>query len=188
MSISPAGTSVSSRSDTSRCRRVARWAPRRWIPTSATWPSGFFSTISCAIRTSVRRMSSPSRTTLACVIRLPSWPRWTGLKGCEQNLAALADAKARATLGDVRTQRLRAVALEVGEQPLVVLGHAIPRPARLELDHEQPQLGGDRLVGAQDPRAGRSGDEGVVDGVVRLDDGAPGRVGLLAHRGHQPYR
>ena len=63
-----AGSSVSSRSETSRCRRRARCAPRRWMPTRATWPSGFFSTISCAIRTSVRRTSSSSRTTLGFVI------------------------------------------------------------------------------------------------------------------------
>ena len=67
----------------------------------------------------------------------------------------------------------------------MVLGHALERPARLELDHEQPHLPRERLVGAQDPRAAAACDERVVDGVVRLDDGAPRRVGLLADGGHQ---
>ena len=58
------------------------------MPTSATCPSGFFSTISCAIRTSVRRMSSSSRTTLGWVIPVPSWPHGAGLKGLRRNLAA----------------------------------------------------------------------------------------------------
>jgi hypothetical protein len=39
-------------------------------PTRATSPSLFFSTISCAMRTSVRRMSSSSRTTFCWVIRV----------------------------------------------------------------------------------------------------------------------
>ena len=37
--------------------------------------------------------------------------------------------------------------------PLVVLGHALERPARLELDGEQAQLARERGVGALDPRA-----------------------------------
>ena len=42
-------------------------APRRWMPTiaSGVGPRRCFSTISCAMRTSVRRMSSPSRTTFS---------------------------------------------------------------------------------------------------------------------------
>ena len=43
-------------------------------------PPGFFSTISCAIRTSVRRRSSRSSTTFSFSKRAPSWPLWTGLK------------------------------------------------------------------------------------------------------------
>src|SRR3954470_5234695 len=81
MSMSPSGTSVSSRSQTSWCSRVARYAPRRWMPTRATGRPLFFSTTSCAMRTSVRRMSSSSRTTLYSVKRVPSWPHGTGLKG-----------------------------------------------------------------------------------------------------------
>src|SRR5579884_3910149 len=64
MSRSPSGTAGSSSSEVSVCRRLARTAPRRWMPTSAIAPSGFFSTISWAIRTSVRRMSSRSSTTV----------------------------------------------------------------------------------------------------------------------------
>src|ERR1700759_1437819 len=64
MSTEPSGTSLSSSSLVSVCSRLASTAPRRWMPTSATRPSGFFSTISCAIRISVRRTSSRSRTTL----------------------------------------------------------------------------------------------------------------------------
>src|SRR5579875_1282241 len=66
MSTEPSGTSVSTSPETISCSRRARWAPRRWMPTSASRPSGFFSTISWAIRTSVRRMSSRSRTTVSC--------------------------------------------------------------------------------------------------------------------------
>src|SRR6188472_1338509 len=81
MSSSPSGTSVSSRSLSSSCSRRARSAPRRWMPTMARRScSGFFSTISCAMRTSVRRMSSPSRTSLS-LLMAPSWPHGTGLKG-----------------------------------------------------------------------------------------------------------
>src|SRR4051812_31551324 len=81
MSMSPSGTSVSSRSHTSWCSRVARCAPRRWMPTRATGRPLFFSTTSCAMRTSVRRMSSSSRTTLYSDKRVPSWSHGTGLKG-----------------------------------------------------------------------------------------------------------
>src|SRR5215471_257876 len=64
MSTEPSGTSQSRSSLVSVCRRLPSTAPRRWMPTIATRPSGFFSTISCAIRISVRRTSSWSRTTL----------------------------------------------------------------------------------------------------------------------------
>ena len=43
-------------------------APRLWMPTTASLPSGFFSTISCPMRTSVLRMSSPSRTTFSDIV------------------------------------------------------------------------------------------------------------------------
>ena len=42
--------------------------------------SGFFSTISCAIRLSVRPRSSCSSTTFSLTSSLPSWPHGTGLK------------------------------------------------------------------------------------------------------------
>src|SRR5689334_20646860 len=51
------------------------------MPTSATGRPLFFSTTSCAMRTSVRRMSSSSRTNLYSDKRVPSWPHGTGLKG-----------------------------------------------------------------------------------------------------------
>ena len=69
----------------------------------------------------------------------------------------------------MRPQRRGPFALEVREQPLVVLGHALERPARLELDHEQPQLARERLVRAQDPGAAGGSDERMVDGVVGLE-------------------
>ena len=123
------------------CRRARRGRP------------AFFSTISCAMRTSVRRMSSSSRTTFGWVIRVPSWPLWTGLKGRGWNLAARADAQP-VTLASPSARWARSgsgpCALEVGEQPLVVLGHAIERPGRLELEHEQPHLPRERRVGALD--------------------------------------
>src|SRR6478672_4322221 len=69
MSRSPKGTSDPVSSPTSACSLLPRTAPRVWMPTRAT-PSepGFFSTISWAIRTSVRRRSSRSRTTLSFVL------------------------------------------------------------------------------------------------------------------------
>src|SRR4051794_32237126 len=66
MSRSPSGTSASSSSSTWALTRAASSAPRRWIPTIASASgSAFFSTISWAMRTSVRRMSSRSRTTFS---------------------------------------------------------------------------------------------------------------------------
>src|SRR5256714_3935848 len=66
MSRSPNGTLDPVSSPTSACSLSPRTAPRVWIPTSATRSEpGFFSTISCAIRTRMRRKSSRSRTTLS---------------------------------------------------------------------------------------------------------------------------
>src|SRR5436190_16614108 len=66
MSRSPSGTSASSSSSTWALTRAASSAPRRWIPTIASASgSAFFSTISWAMRTSVRRMSSRARTTFS---------------------------------------------------------------------------------------------------------------------------
>ena len=81
MSTSRAAPRSSSSSLVSACSRWAR--PRRGggCRRSRRRPSGFFSTISCAIRTSVRRMSSRSRTTVLDSQRAPSWPHGTGLKG-----------------------------------------------------------------------------------------------------------
>ena len=58
---------------------AARIAPRRWMPTIASGVRrrAFFSTISCAMRTSVRRMSSPSRTTFSAV-QFSALPGLTG--------------------------------------------------------------------------------------------------------------
>ena len=164
-------------------------------PTSATAPSGFFSTISCAMRTSVRRMSSSSRTTLGWPMRLPSWPRGTGLKDSDDGAdpstgrgrhAGLALSRAarlrRPSSRCARGARARALALEVLEQAVVVLGHPVERPARLELDHEQAQLPRQRGVRPLEPRAAGGGDDRAVDRAVGVDDRAPRRVGLGADR------
>src|SRR5438093_2294378 len=62
MSISPSGTSTSAKASIRAWSRLARKAPREWMPTRAS-PSAppFFSRISCATRTSVRCTSSRSR-------------------------------------------------------------------------------------------------------------------------------
>src|SRR5918999_1076641 len=66
MSMSPSGTGSPTSSATSSRSRAARTAPRRWMPTTATrvgdGEPAVFSTISCAMRTRVRRTSSRSRT------------------------------------------------------------------------------------------------------------------------------
>ena len=68
-------------SPTSVWMRSARIAPRVWMPTIASASEAFFSTISCAIRTSVRRRSSRSSTTFSALLtRAPSWSLRTGLK------------------------------------------------------------------------------------------------------------
>ena len=69
--------------------------------------SGFFSTISCAMRTSVRRMSSPSRTSLS-LLMAPSWPHGTGLRGSATTLAA-AGAEAGHAGGDGAAARRSAI-------------------------------------------------------------------------------
>src|SRR5919202_1839696 len=69
MSRSPNGMSEPVSSPTRACSRRPRGAPRVWIPTRASESSpGFFSTISWAIRTSVRRRSSRS---MATTVREP---------------------------------------------------------------------------------------------------------------------
>src|ERR687896_841736 len=66
MSMSPSGTGSPTSSATRSRSRAASTAPRRWIPTTASLVGdgapAVFSTISCAMRTSVRRTSSRSRT------------------------------------------------------------------------------------------------------------------------------
>src|SRR4051794_39882962 len=92
MSRSPCGTRRSSTSASRPWSRRARIAPRRWIPTiasrSAPSPVAFFSTISWAMRTSVRRMSSPSRTTFSSVIDLAFRASRDPIKGTRQTVAA----------------------------------------------------------------------------------------------------
>jgi hypothetical protein len=77
-------------------------------------------------------------------------------------------------------QRPRALGLELAEQALVVLGHPRERPARLELDDEEVHLALQRRVGAADAGALGGVDERAVDAIVRGDDVAPRRVGLVA--------
>src|SRR6185436_14480491 len=62
------------------------------MPTSATGAPEFFSTISCAMRTSVRRMSSSSRTTLAWVMRGSFLASRDRVKGTRRKVAAGPDA------------------------------------------------------------------------------------------------
>src|SRR5436189_154140 len=64
MSSSPSGTGLPSSSSTSCRSRLAITAPRVWMPTIAIWSPPLRSMISCAIRTSVRRRPSRSRTAL----------------------------------------------------------------------------------------------------------------------------
>src|SRR3954451_4034036 len=104
MSRSPCGTSRSSRSLRSSSSRRARIAPRRWIPTiarrSAPSPVAFFSTIWWARRTSVRRMSSPSRTTFSSAKPPPFLASRDLVKGTRQTVAA---PSAAARSGPVRS-------------------------------------------------------------------------------------
>ena len=83
----------------------------------------FFSTISCAIRTSVRRMSSRSRTTVCGLQRAPSWPHGTGLKGLGS-----AAAYQRPTAGDSVAAR-RATGIGLARLPSDPSGPAPARPA-----------------------------------------------------------
>ena len=64
-----------------RCRRAARMRAAAVDADEASVPAGFFSTISCAIRTSVRRMSSRVEDDLLVLHAAPSWPHGTGFKG-----------------------------------------------------------------------------------------------------------
>ena len=73
--MSPSGTSPSTRSATSSRMREAITAPRLWMPTIAILSPSLRSTISWAMRTRVRLMSSLSRTTL------PFKPLLPGLAG-----------------------------------------------------------------------------------------------------------
>src|SRR3954451_2246521 len=143
MSRSPCGTSRSSSSLRRPSSRRARIAPRRWIPTTASRagpsPAAFFSTISWAMRTSVRRMSSPSRTTLSTANLPPFSASRDRVKGTRRKVAAPSAATPRG-------QR----------RPLP--GRSGPRPlARLEaLEHGLALLGErdvDRVEVARDDRA-----------------------------------
>ena len=94
--MSPSGTSASSRSSTSACsRRGEDGAAPVDADDGERSRSAFFSTISCAIRTSVRRMSSLSRTTFSARSACPSWPHGTGLKEPTRRRLATAAAAAR---------------------------------------------------------------------------------------------
>ena len=76
MSTVPSATSTPLNSSISRRRRCASETPRVWMPTSATRSSsGFRSTISCAIRGSVRESASASRMTRCADV---------GAQSCEQ--------------------------------------------------------------------------------------------------------
>src|SRR3954454_21798648 len=134
--------------------RAASTALRRCTPTIARSSSGVLSTISCAIRTSVRRMSSRSRTTFSGLrgnsLR-PSWPLWTGLKVAPGNVAARpAGTLPPAALSDRRLGRV--VAAHV---------HRLAALGKRQLDavevarHDRPLENGARLVAQLSRRVAR---------------------------------
>ena len=61
--------------------------------------------------------------------------------------------------------------------------HSLQRPAGRQLEHEQPQLRARLLVGGGEARAVGGEHDLVVEGLVRLGHGAPGRPRAAAHRG-----
>src|SRR6476620_7378333 len=81
MSSSPSGISCPASSETCAASRRASTAPRLWIPTIAMSLPSVCSTTWWAIRTIVRAMSGPSKTTLLLMSLLPglSGPRLKGL-------------------------------------------------------------------------------------------------------------
>src|SRR5215210_1396444 len=87
MSTVPAAGSTPPSSEICLRSRCAIGTPRVWMPTSARWSSSaLLSTISCAIRRSVRAIASESSRTFEAEISagwrksLPSRPHGTGLK------------------------------------------------------------------------------------------------------------
>src|SRR3954452_23555773 len=186
MSRSPCGTSRSSRSPSSPCSRFARSAPRRWIPTRATRsapsPVAFFSTISWAMRTSVRRMSSPSRTTFSSVMTSAFRASRDPIKGTRETVAARPAAASSGPRGGIRPLP----ALELGIALLGVGnldGVEVPRHdgaledrARLVADLAAGVAGRHVREGEQ-PDAGLGGDPGRL--ARRAVAGLEGALALL---------
>src|SRR3954453_7285010 len=160
MSRSPCGTRRSSTSASRPWSRRARIGPRRGGPPiasrSAPSPVAFFSTISWAMRTSVRRMSSPSRTTFSSVIDLAFRASRDPIKGTRQTVAARS-AEARS---GARRRVGRLEALDLG---IALLGE---RPV-------------DRVEVARDDRA-------LEDGAGLVADLATAVAGRDVGQGEQP--
>src|SRR5919106_6867411 len=96
MSSVPSGTSVPVNSSIRRRSRWATGTPRVWMPTSAVRSrSGFLSTISWAMRPTVRRRASPSSKSFAvsaCAATSNSFPASRDrVKGARRRLAARPD-------------------------------------------------------------------------------------------------
>src|SRR5215210_3645604 len=164
MSMSPSGTAWSQSSLSSAWMRAARMAPRRWTPTIATCSPAFRSTISCAMRTSVRRMSSGPRTAFSSTSP-PSWPLGTGLK-----VRAWTTLPATADVGGGRTLPL--CGLEIGMRAL------IRTAARIAAQHNGVVTRAQLLdAGASHAAIQRSVKTGVLiavhRGVYRVGHSAP---------------
>src|SRR4051794_21681061 len=179
MSRSPRGTSQSSRSLSSPWSRRARIAPRRWIPTmaspSARSPVAFFSTISWAMRTSVRRMSSPSRTTFSSAIDLPFRASRDPIKGTRQTVAARpADARSGARRPVGRLPALELGLALLGERDLYRVevardDGALEHCARLDADLAA-------AVPRRDVGQGEQAHVGLARDLGRLPGGAVARL------------
>src|SRR3954468_13388576 len=189
MSRSPCGTSRSSRSARSSWSRRARIAPRRWIPTiarrSAPPPVAFFSTISWAMRTSVRRMSSPSRTTFSSAKPPPFLASRDLVKGTRQTVAA---PSAAARPGPVRSGACGGVrrlpALELRLPPLGERARdrvEVARDDRALEDRARLVADLAAAVAGRDVREREQADVGLARDLGRLAGGAvAGLEGALA--------
>src|SRR3954468_6978327 len=167
MSRSPCGTSRSRRSLSRPWIRRARIAPRRWMPTTARWSVAFFSTISWAMRTSVRRMSSPSRTTFSAAKPPPFLASRDLVKGTRRKVAARSAAAAsgaRRRVGGLPALDLRLALLGQGDLDRVEVARddrALEDRARLVADLAA-------AVAGRDVGQGEQPDVGVARDLGRL--------------------
>src|SRR5919106_1575423 len=144
MSSVPSGTCVPVNSSISRRSRWATGTPRVWMPTSAVRPrSGFLSTISWAMRPTVRRRASPSSKSFAvsaCAATSNSFPASRDrVKGARRRLAARPDdvqpgEQAAVQLLGGRARRDAELVAEEAPQAIVdadCLGGVVARRERL---------------------------------------------------------